>query len=78
MLSVSHRPGALHDMLGKIVSMGINLSKLESRPIPGKDFEFRFYFDIDASVYHKEVQALLGDMEQSAEEFTFLGCYVEG
>jgi Prephenate dehydratase len=78
MLSVSHRPGALHDMLGKIVSMGLNLSKLESRPIPGKDFEFRFYFDIDGSVYQKDVQVLLADMQLSAEEFTFLGCYVEG
>ena len=78
MLSVSHRPGALHDMLGKIVSMGLNLSKLESRPIPGQDFEFRFYFDIDGSVYNKDVQILLAEMERSAEEFAFLGCYVEG
>ena len=78
MLSVSHKPGALHEMLGKIVSMGLNLSKLESRPIPGKDFEFRFYFDIEGSIHDEAIQTLLADMELSAEEFAFLGCYVEG
>lgn len=77
MLSVSHRPGALHDMIGKVSSHGLNLSKLESRPIPGKDFEFRFYFDIDASVYSKEVINLLNDMSISAEQLAFLGCYAE-
>lgn len=78
MLSVSHRPGALHNMIGKISSLGLNLSKLESRPIAGKDFEFRFYFDIEASVFSEEVTALLADMETSADQFTFLGCYTEG
>lgn len=77
MLSVAHRPGALHDMIGKISSHGLNLSKLESRPIPGKDFEFRFYFDIDASVYSQGVIALLNDMSINAEQFSFLGCYSE-
>lgn len=77
MLSVPHEPGSLYRMLGKIAANGINLSKLESRPIPGKDFEFRFYFDMEASVYSKEVRNLLRDMEISAEQFTFLGCYSE-
>lgn len=65
-------------MIGKISSQGINLSKLESRPIGGKDFEFRFYFDIEASVFSEETIALLADMETSADQFTFLGCYSEG
>ena len=78
MLSVSHQPGALHNMIGKISSHGLNLSKLESRPIGGKDFEFRFYFDIDATVFSDEIIALLADMENSADQFTFLGCYNEG
>jgi len=78
MLSVNHHPGALHNMIGKISSQGLNLSKLESRPIGGKDFEFRFYFDIEASVYSDEIVSLLADMENSADQFTFLGCYSEG
>ena len=77
MLSVSHHPGSLFRMLGKIAAKGINLSKLESRPIPGKDFEFRFYFDMEASVYSKDIITLLKDMDFSAEQFSFLGCYSE-
>lgn len=77
MLSVEHRPGSLHEMIGKVACHGLNLSKLESRPIPGKDFEFRFYFDIDGSVFSSPVLTLLKDMELSAEKLSFLGCYSE-
>lgn len=77
MLSVAHKPGSLYAMIGKIACQGINLCKLESRPIPGKDFEFRFYFDLDASVFSKEVITLLKDMEIAADHFSFLGCYSE-
>lgn len=77
MLSVAHRPGSLHEMIGKVSCKGLNLCKLESRPIPEKDFEFRFYFDIDASVFSPEVVTVLKDMEQAADTFSFLGCYLE-
>ncbi|MDD3393869.1 MAG: bifunctional chorismate mutase/prephenate dehydratase [Clostridia bacterium] len=77
MLSVEHRPGSLHEMIGKVACRGLNLCKLESRPIPGKDFEFRFYFDIDGSVFSPHVLTLLKDMELSAEKLSFLGCYSE-
>ena len=77
MLSVSHKPGSLYQMIGKIACRGFNLCKLESRPIPGRDFEFRFYFDLDASVFSSDVITLLKDMELAADEFSFLGCYSE-
>ena len=65
LLSVAHEPGALYQMLGKIAAHHINLSKLESRPIAGRDFEFLFYFDLEASVFSEDVQILLKDMECS-------------
>lgn len=77
LLSLTHEPGALYQMLGKIAAHHINLSKLESRPIAGKDFEFRFYFDLEASVFSEDVQVLLKDMENEAERLSFLGCYAE-
>lgn len=77
MLSVDHSPGSLHEMIGKVACHGLNLCKLESRPIPGKDFEFRFYFDIDGSVFSADVRNLLKDMEITADMFSFLGCYSE-
>lgn len=77
MLSVDHRPGSLHELIGKFACRGINLCKLESRPIPGKDFEFRFYFDLDGSVFSPEMMTVLKDIEQAAESLSFLGCYSE-
>ena len=77
MLSLDHRPGSLHEMIGKFACRGINLCKLESRPIPGKDFEFRFYFDLDGSVFSPETMTVLKDIEQAAESLSFLGCYSE-
>jgi chorismate mutase/prephenate dehydratase len=75
--TVSHKPGSLHELLAKFSTLGVNLSKLESRPIPGKDFEFMFYFDFDASVYSADVIHLLSDLEAGNETFVFLGSYSE-
>lgn len=77
MLSAEHRPGSLHELIGKFACRGINLCKLESRPIPGKDFEFRFYFDLDGSVFSEDMITVLKDIEQAAESLSFLGCYAE-
>lgn len=75
--SISHKPGSLHELLAKFSTLGVNLTKLESRPIPGKDFQFSFYFDFDASIYAQDVISLLSDLEIRTENFTFLGAYNE-
>ncbi|MBQ2774415.1 MAG: chorismate mutase [Clostridia bacterium] len=77
MLSVPHRPGALYNLISKFSVMGLNLTKLESRPIAGSDFEFMFYFDMDASVYSPTVLSLLDELAQSPEQFVYLGSYSE-
>ncbi len=74
--STSHRPGSLYSLIAKFATRGLNISKLESRPIPGKDFEFRFYFDVDAPVRSEETQAVLSQLEKE-DFFTFLGAYSE-
>ena len=77
MLSVPHKPGALYNLISKFSVMGVNLTKLESRPIAGSDFEFMFYFDMDASVYSPAVLSLLDELSQTPEQFVFLGSYSE-
>lgn len=77
MATTAHRPGSLYRLISKFAVMGINLTKLESRPIPGKDFEFKFYFDIEASVYNDDVLDLLGELSGTPETFSFLGAYSE-
>ena len=79
MMSLSHRPGALSDVLVKFAAIGLNLTKLESRPVPGSDFEFRFVFDFDASPRDPKVVKLLSGFatDPEIERFTFLGAYSE-
>jgi len=77
MLSTSHRPGALYELIAKFASIGVNLTKLESRPIPGSDFEFVFYFEMEASVLDGDVRAMLAELSASPDLFVFLGNYQE-
>lgn len=76
-LSLPHTPRSLYHAIAKFATLGVNLTKLESRPIPGSDFEFMFYFDLEASVYSPELINLLSELENQPETFVFLGCYTE-
>ena len=77
MLNVRHTPGALYAMIAKFAALGLNLTKIESRPIAGTDFEFMFYFDLDAPVYAPEALQLLCELDAGPETFTYLGSYSE-
>ena len=77
MIVTPHKPGALYRILSRFNALGINLLKLESRPIPDRDFEFMFYFDLEASVYSEKLAQLLSELEQECDEFSYLGSYSE-
>ena len=77
MLALPNRPGALYQLLGRFYAQGINLTKLESRPVPGKDFEFMFCFDIDASVYSPSFARLIEELDVTLEKCVYLGSYSE-
>ena len=77
MLATPHRPGELYRVIARFAALGLNITKLESRPVPGSDFSFLFYLDIEASVQVPEVSALLGELSQGDALFTFLGAYRE-
>lgn len=77
MFSVSHKPGSLYSLLSSFAALGLNVTKLESRPIPGRDFEFLFYVDIEASVTDEAVQSLICQIEAEQPMFVFLGAYSE-
>ena len=57
--------------------MGINLTKIESRPIPGRDFEFMFYFDMAVSVYSEELMSIISELSIENHTFKLLGAYSE-
>lgn len=77
MLTLPHEQGALYKLLSKFYALGINLNKLESRPLPGREFEFMFYFDLDTPVYSPRLLQLLGELPGACEDFSYLGSYSE-
>ena len=77
MMTLPHKPGALYNVLSKFYALGINLRKLESRPLPDREFEFMFYFDLECSVYAPEMERIVRDLEEESEHFRYLGTYNE-
>ncbi len=77
MMVLSHKPGALYKVLARMYVLGINVIKLESRPIPDRDFEFMFYFDLETSIYSEEFVQLMCELDELCEEFKYLGSYTE-
>ena len=77
MMVLDHKPGALYKVLARLYVLGINVTKLESRPLPDRDFEFMFYFDLDTSIYSEEFVQLMCELDDLCEEFQYLGSYSE-
>jgi len=77
MMTLPHRPGSLYRVLARMYVLGINVTKLESRPIPDSDFEFMFYFDLETSIYSEEFAQLICELDELCEEFKYLGSYTE-
>ena len=77
MMVLPHKPGALYKVLARMYVLGINVIKLESRPMPDRDFEFMFYFDLETSIYSEEFVQLMCELDDLCEEFKYLGSYTE-
>ena len=76
-LATENKPGALYDVLSKLAALGVNMTKLESCPVSGRNFEFIFFLELEASVKEPGVLSMLEEMERSCESFQFLGGYAE-
>lgn len=77
MMIIPNRPGTLFRILSRFNATGVNLVKIESRQIPEREFEYRFYFDIEASVYSAELQSLMCELNNCGEQFKYFGTYAE-
>ncbi len=77
MMILPHRPGSLYRVLARLYTLGINVTKLESRPIPDREFEFMFYFDLETSIYSAEFVQLMCELDELCEDFKYLGSYTE-
>ena len=76
-VAFENKPGALYEIISKLAAMDINMTKLESCPVAGSDFEFIFFLELEASVKAPGVLAMLEEMERSCAQFQLLGNYAE-
>ena len=75
LLTLAHQPGALGQVLVRFGERGVNLSRIESRPVPGEVWRYRFYLDLDAHAASAPVLAALADIAPLVSEQKLLGSY---
>jgi len=71
----AHETGSLYNLLSHIIYNGLNMTKIESRPIEGKMWQWRFYVDFDGNVLDKAVMNAMRGIEEEAKYLKFLGNY---
>lgn len=70
-----HETGSLYDMLSHIIYNGLNMTKIESRPIPGKNWEYRFFVDFEGNLKDVAVKNALRGLEAESRRMRILGNY---
>ena len=71
----AHRPGSLAQALDCFGRRGINLTRLDSRPMKGRPFEYRFYLDFAVNGNAAEAEAALNDLEEASADIKLFGTY---
>ena len=75
LLVTSHTPGALGEVIVTFARHGVNLTKLESRPLPDQPFQYQFYLDIEGHAASEAVTAAISEIEEHTRELRILGTY---
>lgn len=74
-IKLPHKPAALYYALSSFARRSIDLVKIESRPVKGRPWEYRFYLDLHASTKDAKVTEAIAELKEYATEVRFLGCY---
>ena len=75
MLVSSDKPGSLLRGLQEFASLNLNLTKLESRPILGRPWEYKFYIDFRSNKNDPRIEALKVNLDNVVEDIQLLGTY---
>lgn len=73
--TLDHSPGTLYRTLARFAALGLNLTKIESRPRPGSGFEYIFYLDFSGNISKSETRRLLSALSSELQGFKLLGNY---
>lgn len=76
LFTLPHRSGALARVLLAIAEAGLNLSKIESSPIPGSDFEYQFWVDVELNA--ADIETVPEILRPTTKEFRVIGTYEPG
>ena len=71
----AHKSGTLYNMLGNLIYNNVNMLMIESRPIPGKSWEYRFFVDVEGNLSDPAVQNALKGIAEEAATLRILGNY---
>ncbi len=77
MFCLPHVTGSLYHTLARFAFEGLNLTKLESRPLKNGTFEYAFYLDFEGNLQHEHTVSLLCALSEELPQFTLLGNYHE-
>lgn len=72
---VPHESGSLYNCLGHFIFNGLNISKIESRPIEGRTWEYRFFLDFEGNLSEPSVRCALTGLREEARNLRVLGNY---
>lgn len=72
---IPHETGSLYRILSHLIFNDLNMTKIESRPIAGKQFEYRFFVDFDGTLSDAAVKNALTGIREEAVRLKILGCY---
>jgi prephenate dehydratase len=70
-----HHPGALARAINPLATFGVNMCSLQSRPIPGRPWNYQFYADLEGHPLDAPMAEALQSLEREVAELAFLGCY---
>jgi chorismate mutase / prephenate dehydratase len=70
-----NKPGALYNILGVFKKHSVNMTKLESRPLRNKDWEYIFFTDIEGNISEKHIKNVIKDIDKHATTIKILGSY---
>ena len=71
-----HASGTLYNILSHFIFNGLNMNRIESRPIPGKKWQYRFFVDFDGCLAQRQVRNALTGIASETENFRILGNYI--